>query len=54
MLQNIFCSIKTMYMMSIGWLTHPADYERYHMAWKLTREHRDWVDAVLLAPSASN
>lgn len=51
MFQTIFYSVKTIYMMSLGWLTHPADYERYHMAWKLTREHRDWVDKELLSDS---
>jgi hypothetical protein len=46
--QIIYYSAKTIYMMSIGWLFHPEDYERYYTAWRLVREHPDYVHNTLL------
>lgn len=41
-------SIKTIYYLTVGWIFHPDEYERYHLAWKLVREHREWVHERLL------
>lgn len=46
--ETFFASARTIYMMSLGWLTHPEEYERYYLAWKLTRERPEWVESVLL------
>lgn len=48
MLSTLFLSVKTIYMLSLGWLLHPDEYERYYMAWHLVRHNREWVDNNLL------
>lgn len=53
-LQTIYYTCVTVYMMSVGWITHPDDYERYFMAWKLVREDPEWVKRNLLNENNEN
>jgi hypothetical protein len=46
--QVVYYSCATIYMMSVGWIFHPEDYERYYLARKLVREHPEWVKNNLL------
>lgn len=39
--QTIYYSVATIYMMTVGWLFHPEDYDRYYTAWKIVREHKN-------------
>lgn len=47
--QTIYYSCATIYMMSVGWIFHPDDYERYYIARKLVRENPEWVKNHLLS-----
>lgn len=50
MFSTLLLSVKTIYMLSLGWLFHPDDYERYYTAWHLVRHNPEWVKNNLLKP----
>lgn len=49
-IETIYYSAATIYMMSVGWIFHPEAYERYYIAWKLVREHREYVRRLIEDP----